>query len=119
MRNYQELHIWVKAIDITKEVYLLSTKLPDEEKYGLKSQMRRASVSICSNIAEGCGRGSDLEFKRFLEIALGSAYELESQLIIVKELGLLSQKHLQQLFELVTEELKMINSFIQKLKANS
>ena len=119
MRKYQDLLIWNKAIEITKSVYKITELLPDQEKYGIISQVRRAAISICSNIAEGCSRSSRLEFKRFLEIALGSAFELECKFIIIKELDLVSLNDLEQIFISITEEQKMINSYIQKLKAKS
>lgn len=82
MRNFRTLDIWKNGIEIVKQIYALCDKLPSEEKFGLKSQITRASVSIPSNIAEGCSRNSDIEFKRFLEIAMGSLFETETQLII-------------------------------------
>lgn len=82
------------GIEIVKQIYKLSEKLPKEEKFGLRSQITRAAISIPSNIAEGCSRNSEVEFKRFLEIALGSLFEIETQLIIISELELIpSQKY--------------------------
>jgi four helix bundle protein len=92
MRNFKKLEIWNKGIHIVKETYKVSSSLPSEEKFGLKSQIKRAAVSIPSNIAEGSGRNSEVEFKRFLEIALGSLFELETQMIIAIELGFLNLK---------------------------
>ena len=88
MHNYKELKVWQKAVQLSTAVYSLCSELPAEEKYGLKSQMQRCSVSIASNIAEGAGRNSNKEFKYFLSIANGSCYELETQLIIVNEIGM-------------------------------
>ena len=76
MRNFRNLEIWTRGIELVKEIYKLTSKFPSNEKFGLISQMQRASVSIPSNIAEGCSRNSDVEFKRFLEIAIGSSFEL-------------------------------------------
>lgn len=87
MRNFKKLNVWNEGILLVREVYLLAKKLPAEEKFGLKSQIQRSAVSIPSNIAEGCKRTSDIEFKRFLEIALGAAFELETQLILIQELN--------------------------------
>tara|TARA_R110000868_G_scaffold71206_1_gene208824 strand:+ start:101 stop:355 length:255 start_codon:yes stop_codon:yes gene_type:complete len=84
MRDFKKLEIWKNGITIVKFVYSLVQKLPNEEKFGLKSQISRAAVSDPSNIAEGCSRNSEVEFKRFLEIALGSLFEVETQLIISK-----------------------------------
>ena len=85
MRNFKELTVWKSGMDIVKKVYILANLLPDTEMYGLKTQMQRAAISIPSNIAEGCSRHSDVEFKRFLEIAIGSSFELETQLILCEE----------------------------------
>ncbi len=81
MRDFRTLNIWQGGIAIVKQVYRLAESLPVEEKYGLRSQICRSAVSIPSNIAEGCSRSSQIDFKRFLEIALGSSFELETQLI--------------------------------------
>ncbi len=116
MRNFKDLKIWQLGMEIVKEVYLLSGKLPFDEKYGLKSQITRAAVSIPSNIAEGCSRHSDIDFKRFLEIALGSLYELETQLLIIQNLDLLNINELNQILNKIKTESKMINSFISKIK---
>jgi four helix bundle protein len=94
----------------------LSTLLPNEEKYGLKSQICRAFISIPSNITEKSSRNSDLEFKRFLEMALGSAFELETQLILIQELNIIAEEKIRILLNSFTQLQKMINSFIQKLK---
>ena len=82
MHKVENLKIWKKAIELAKSIYLLAADLPSEEKYGLVSQIKRCSVSIPSNIAEGAGRNSQKEFKHFLSITNGSAYELQTQLIL-------------------------------------
>jgi four helix bundle protein len=84
--NFREIKIWQEALLMVKEVYLFSSKLPKEEKYGITSQINRSAVSIPSNIAEGSGRTTNKEFVRFLEIAISSSYELETQLILAEEL---------------------------------
>jgi four helix bundle protein len=84
--NFKELLVWKKSIDLVKLVYQISSLLPSEERFGLVSQMNRSSVSIPSNIAEGSGRTSDKEFLHFLNIAISSSYELETQLIISNEI---------------------------------
>jgi len=104
------------SVEIVKEVYKLSQKLPSEEKFGLKSQLSRAAVSIPSNIAEGSSRNSEVEFKRFLEIAMGSLFEVETQLIIVQELSLINLEELKNIFELIEKEGKMINGLINTIK---
>ena len=90
--------------------------MPSEEKFGLRSQITRAAVSIPSNIAEGCSRNSEVEFKRFLEIAIGSLFEVETQLIIVQELGFINTEELEIIFNLIQKEAKMINSLISRIK---
>ena len=116
MRKFKKFEIWSQGIQIVKDVYRFSELLPAQEKFGLRSQITRASVSIPSNIAEGASRNSDIEFKRFLEIALGSLFELETQLIIIEELKLVRNFNFQFLFKSIEKEAKMINSFISKLK---
>ena len=119
MRDFRKLNIWIDGITLAKEVYKICNLLPDTEKFGLQSQLSRAVVSIPSNIAEGCSRNSDIEFKRFLEVAIGSSFELETQLIIIKELDFVKEENLISIFELLSKEQKMLNSLIIKLKANS
>jgi len=115
MRNFRKLNIWKDGIDLVKQVYKLSELLPNEEKFGLKSQICRAVVFIPSNIAEGCSRNSEIEFKRFLEIAIGSAFELETQLIILTELEFVTKEFLNPILESLNNEQKMINSLISKI----
>jgi four helix bundle protein len=85
IHNFRELKIWQKSIELTKLVYQILNEFPEDEKYGLKSQIRRCAISIPSNIAEGSGRVGDKEFQHFLSIANGSAFELETQLYLAKE----------------------------------
>jgi len=113
MRNFKELLIWQESMKIVKEVYQLTKCLPIEERFGVVTQMQRAAVSIPSNIAEGCSRKSQKDYKRFLEIALGSAFELETQLLITIEVGYFKRTNIEHLFELINKEQKMLNSFIQ------
>jgi len=94
MRNFRNYEIWKECIEIVKIVYSISSLLPKEEKFGICSQIQRAAVSIPSNIAEGCSRNSEIEFKRFLEIALGSAFEIETQLLIISELKMIDEKEI-------------------------
>src|SRR6056300_1626690 len=110
MRNFRKLKIWEQGIEIVKAIYLLSENLPSEEKFGLRSQITRAAVSIPSNIAEGCSRNSEIEFKRFLEIAMGSLFEVETQLVIAQELNFIKENELEVIFSLIQKEAKMINS---------
>ncbi len=116
MRNFRKLKIWEQGIVIVKEIYKIAQKLPSDEKFGLKSQITRAAVSIPSNIAEGSSRNSEVEFKRFLEIATGSLFEVETQLIIIQELELIESEELKVIFELIEKEGKMMNGLINKIK---
>ncbi|WP_282085743.1 four helix bundle protein [Aquimarina algiphila] len=113
MNKYQELKIWNKAMELVEEVYALTKKLPDEEKFGLISQIKRCSVSIPSNIAEGAGRNSNKEFIRFLSIANGSTTELETQLILVIRLKLTSKDKVEKLLNLCAE-IKKMNYSLQR-----
>ncbi|MGA9408246.1 MAG: four helix bundle protein [Bacteroidota bacterium] len=116
MRNFRELRIWRNGMEIVRQVYIVTPLLPDVEKYGLKSQLQRAAVSIPSNIAEGCSRDSERDFRWFLHIAIGSAFELETQLTISNQLNLIPKKKIEPILRLLSEEQKMINSFISAIK---
>ena len=86
MHNFRELKIWKVALDITKQVYSVSAQLPVEERFGLQSQINRSAVSIPSNIAEGSGRNTNKDFRKFISIALSSSYELETQLMLIEDI---------------------------------
>ena len=86
MEDFRDLTVWQRAMELAAMVYALTKTFPAEELYGLTSQLRRASVSIASNIAEGRGRGSDGEFRQFLNIAQGSTYEVQTQLLLAKQI---------------------------------
>jgi len=116
MHKIEELKIWQKSIELTKLVYEVVVSLPSNEKYGLISQIKRSSVSIASNIAEGAGRNSNKEFKHFLSIANGSSYELQTQLILTKELNLISEELIQPILGLIIEIQKMNYSFQKSLE---
>lgn len=116
MRNFKELEIWTLGMQIVKTVYIVSEQLPNHEKFGLTSQITRAGVSIPSNIAEGCAKSSEKDFKRFLEISLGSAFELETQLLVIEDLNLVEKEKLQKLLMLIRTEQKKIGSFISSIK---
>ncbi len=116
IKSYKELIVWQKSMDLVREVYFLTEKFPKSEVYGLISQTRRASVAIPSNIAEGYGRKSRKEYCQFYSIAFGSGLELETQLILSKDLRFISQGEFEKIEELLTEVLKMLNSIIGKLK---
>ncbi len=116
MRNYKELLIWQKGMDIVEEVYKIAALLPSEEKYGLKSQIQRAAISIPSNISEGCSRGTDPAFIRFLEYAEGSAFEIDTQMLAAVRLKMLEKETIAHLMTMLEEEQKMINAFISSLR---
>lgn len=113
--NFRKLQIWEASKSLVKDVYLLTKNLPADELYGLTSQIRRSSVSIPSNIAEGAGRGTDKDFSRFLDISLGSAYELETQLHLCFDLGFINQKELDDILILLNPIQKQIYNFKRKL----
>ncbi|MBJ6368718.1 four helix bundle protein [Snuella sedimenti] len=107
MHKVEDLKIWQKSINLAKAVYLLISELPSGEKFGLTSQIKRSAISIPSNIAEGSGRNSRKEFKHFLSVANGSAYELQTQLLLVIELNLINKDKVQPIIELCIEIQKM------------
>lgn len=119
MKNYKELIIWQRGIELVKKIYQLSKRLSTEEKFGLISQMTRAAVSIPANIAEGSSRNSDKDYSRFLQISLGSAFELQTYLVISKEMELLPTQNVLDVELVLEEEIKMIHGFIKKLTGNS
>ena len=92
MHNFRKLNIWTESVELVTEIYRVTEKLPKEEKYGLISQMERAAVSIPSNIAEGSAKSSNKDFARFLEMSLGSCYELETELLVSKNLKYISEE---------------------------
>ncbi len=115
--SYKDLLIWKKGIVLVVKVYQLTKAFPSDELYALTSQIKRASVSIPSNIAEGYGRNTDKSFSHFIDISRGSLCELETQLIIAKELGFIVNFELyNEILELIIEESKMINAFSKSLK---
>ena len=118
MRDFRELKVWAKAHELTLAVYKATMTFPKDEQYGLTSQMRRASASIPANVAEGCGRGSDAELARFLQIAMGSASELEYHLLLAHDLGFLNREICKPLTQETIEVKRMLTGFIQKLKAD-
>jgi four helix bundle protein len=119
LAGYQDLKVWQVGIQITRSVYLITADFPDEEKYGLTSQLRRCAVLIPSNIAEGHSRESKRELARFVSIAKGSLAELETQLIIAKELGFGDQTQIDQLLDTLQEEGRMLTGLRRSLNQNS
>ena len=114
-RSYRELLIWQRSIELTVALYKLTRAFPREETFGLASQLRRASVSIASNIAEGYGRGSKGEYRNFLGMARGSALEVQTQLVIARELGLGNPGEITTAERLADEAGKMLWAMMQKL----
>lgn len=108
MNNFRELIVWQKSVDLAVNVYGITKDFPDSERYNLTSQMQRCATSVASNIAEGAGRNSAAYFKQFLTVALGSAYELETQLVISKKLSYVSDEVYGRLIKDVTEVQRMI-----------
>jgi four helix bundle protein len=107
MHNIKELKIWNKSMDLAVQVYELSAKFPSDERFGLTSQVRRCAVSIPSNISEGAGRNTKGEFKQFLGVANGSAYELQTQLMIANKLNFIDEKSTNEILETIDEIQKM------------
>tara|TARA_R110000868_G_scaffold404922_3_gene683744 strand:+ start:2585 stop:2938 length:354 start_codon:yes stop_codon:yes gene_type:complete len=116
MHRFKELDIWKRSRLFCSEIYSSTSKFPEFEKFGLTNQFRRTSVSIPSNIAEGSSRKSNKDFSRFLEITLGSAYEIETQLLIAFDLKFISKEELDKLSSELDEIIKMISKFKSTLK---
>lgn len=116
MHNFKELEIWKRSRLFCSEIYDITAQFPESEKFGLTNQLRRASVSVPSNIAEGSSRNSNKEFGRFLEIAIGSCYEIETQLLISSDLKFISPNSIEKLFTELNEIIKMIVRFKSILK---
>ena len=114
--HYKDLIVWQKAMDLTTEIYRLTKKLPKDELYVLTNQIRRAAISIPSNIAEGNGRASTGDYIRFLSIARGSTSEVETQLLICVRLDYLAQEDIETALSLIDETGKMLNTIITKLR---
>ena len=116
MRNFREMIIWKEGMNLATEIYRITKIFPKEEEYGLKSQIRRAVVSIPSNISEGCSRSSEKEFRRFLEISLGSSFEVETDVIIAERLQMIPERESKIILGALQLEQKRINSLVTKIK---
>lgn len=116
MHRFKELEIWKKSRLFCSQIYNETASFPQEEKFGIINQLRRASVPIPSNIAEGSSRSSNKDFARFLEIAIGSTYEVETQLLISADLGFINEEKVRELAELLEEIIKMTSRFRSSLK---
>ncbi len=116
MKDFKELKVWTKAHEMTMGVYQETRSFPKEELYGLTSQIRRAAASVGANIAEGCGRRSDGELTRFLQIARGSASELEYHLLLARDLNLLAKDSFRKLDGQLTEVQRMLTSLVHRVQ---
>ncbi len=119
MRDFRKYVIWQKAVELTDRIYSFTDAFPKSEVYALSNQLQRAAVSIASNIAEGSSRSSEKDFAHFLEMAIGSAFEVETQLTIAQRRGYICQQAYQETIVDINYLEKQINIFIQKLKGNS
>lgn len=117
MRNFKNYNVWKLSHQLTLKIYKLTKEFPNDEKYQIISQMQRASYSIPSNFSEGCGRKSDREFHRFIQIALGSAHELEYFLILSHDLKYIEKKSFEELTDLVNEVKSKLYNLSLKLKS--
>jgi four helix bundle protein len=117
MKDFRTLKVWEKAHALTLTIYKSTEGFPRQEVYALTSQIQRAAVSIPANIAEGCGKDSDAELKRYFLIAMGSSSELEYLLLLAHDLGYLPENGFQGMTRDLVEIRKMLNSFIQRLKS--
>lgn len=117
MKDFRLLKVWEKSHYISLEVYKLTKNYPKEELFNITSQLRRAITSVPTNLAEGCGRGSDKDFKRFVQIAMGSASESEYLLMLSRDLGYISNNEFDKLLSGIQEIKKMLSSLISKLKS--
>lgn len=117
MQNFRELKVSQKAYQFTLAVYRATTSFPSDERYGLTSQLRRSASSIPANLAEGCGRGSDVDFARFCQIAMGSACEAECHLLLAFDLGHLPSEEHDRLIADIQEVKRMLTSLINRLRS--
>jgi four helix bundle protein len=116
MRNFKELEVWKESRVLTKDIYLLTNFLPQDEKFGLISQIRRCVISIASNIAEGAAKDSQKDFLRYLQISLGPSFELESHLILCVDLEFISKTQMENHLENIERIQKRISSLIKYVK---
>ena len=116
MHRYKDLKFWQLSRSFCKDIYVVTKSFPDDEKFGLVSQLRRAAVSIPSNIAEGASRNSNKDFIRFLTISLGSCYEIETQLLLSYDLDFINSNDLEKLNEELNNVIKLMSKFISSLK---
>ncbi len=116
IKNYRELIVWQKAMEMVENIYTLTQSLPKDELFSITNQIRRAAISVPSNIAEGYGRQSKKEYLQFLSIANGSVCEIETQLLLCVRIGYLTEENTKETFQLLSEIGKIITTIKQKLK---
>ncbi len=116
MKNYEELEVWHKAHALTLQLYRETEAFPRSEMFGLTSQIRRAAASIGANLAEGCGKWNEVELARYVQIAMGSASELQNHLRLAKDLGFLNETHYDPLLHALTGVRQMLTAFLQTLR---
>ncbi len=116
MFNFEKLEVWQKSLQLADLVYSLTSSFPDDERFGLTNQMRRAAVSISSNLAEGCSRGSTTDFRRFIEISTGSAFELVCQATIALRQSFLSPEQHRAVYESTLEIVRMLTGLRNSLR---
>ena len=119
MHNFKDLKVWQKAVDLAVKVYTVTKSFPAEEKFGLVSQMRRAGVSVPSNIAEGCAKTSSISFVNSLEVSLGESFELETQMIISERVGILNPEIAREMESDISEVQRMIMGLKNSLESKS
>ena len=115
MQDFRNLSVWQRARRLTKAIYEMTSDYPGSEEFGLKTQMRRATVSICSNIAEGCGRRGDREFRRFLDVAMGSACELECETILSYDLAFITESLQEEILDTIIQIKRMLGGLLSRL----
>jgi len=118
MRDFRQIRVWLKAHELTLEVYKTTALFPREELYGLTSQLRRAAASIPANIAEGFGRGGNAELARFLQMGMGSAYEIEYHALLARDLSLVNETVYQKLQDRIVEVKRMLAALLLKVRSD-
>ena len=116
MRDFRNYKVWHLSLDFVEEIYRITDSFPSEERYGLSSQMRRAAISIVSNIAEGASRSSEIDFARFIEMSVGSTFEIETQIIVAVRLSYIEQKVADMLIDSLKNIQKILNSLLTKIR---
>ena len=119
MHNYKNLHIWQEGINLARKIYEVTGNFPANEKYGIVSQMTRAAVSIPSNIAEGAGRNSNKDFANFLSIAIGSIFELHTQMAICEQIGYINEETTKQLEQQIYTLQQQITTYKQRIEGSA